>query len=298
MIYKGNTGIVMLLPEGDRVIKKPVPFYKECYRRDQCKALRREIAVYKHLPQGHPRLIRMLDYHDGDESRDGAEGHPENVSITLEYMSNHSLRSYLEGGARFTPSDEQLARAAAISKRQRAAWALEATDGIMLLHAHDIIHSDIRPENMLVDNDLHVRLIDFSGSSLKGARVLAFESSAFYMQRTPENSNGDVGSSVVTDLFALGSSIYQIMTGAQPYDDEPHGASEEHFKRGEFPPLVEASPDGNTPLLFADAIWGCWHGEFAAAADLLAALKAEIRAAFELEDRAFIEAQSEISGLV
>ncbi|OAA62709.1 Protein kinase-like domain protein [Niveomyces insectorum RCEF 264] len=323
MISKGNTGVVMLLPGGDGVIKAPVPWYSNYLKRFQREQLRREIAVYRHLPQGHRRLIRMLGYNEGsavDDSKgrkgtsehgqrkDGNDkagnGHVEDdVSVTLEYMPNHSLRSYLMGGAKFpAPDDEQRARGAAIPRRRRACWALEATDGIVLLHAHDVIHADIRPDNMLLDDGLHVRLIDFSGCSLRGTPALSYESASFYMPRTPENSNGKVGCSVTTDLFALGSSYYQIVTCFAPWHGLSHDEVEARYNRGEFPPLVEDDPppDGESKstsgsMLFADTIWRCWHGEFATAADVLNSLKAEIRAAFSPEDLAFIEQESGIS---
>ena len=294
MISKGNTGVVMLLPGGDRVIKSPVPWSSDYLWQFQREQLRREIDVYLHLPQGHRRLIRMLAYnYNGGEDR--ASG--DDVSVTLEYMPNHSLRSYLQGGARFpNPDEEQRARGAAIPQRRRASWALEATDGIVLLHAHDVIHADLRPDNILLDDELHVRLIDFSGCSLRGAPALSYESAAFYMPRTPENSNGKVGCSVATDLFALGSTLYQIMTGFAPWDGQSHDETEARYGRGEFPPLVKDGPDGSaTPILFSDTIWRCWHGQMATSADVLTALKAEIRAAFGPEDLAFIEQESGIA---
>lgn len=283
----------MLLPGGDRVTKSPVPWYSEYLQKFQREQLRREIDVCHHLPKSHRRLIRMLEYN----SNSGKDRTSDDVSITLEYMPNHSLRSYLQGGARFpNPDDEQRARGAAIPQRRRASWALEATDGVVLLHAHDVIHADLRPDNMLLDDQLHLRLIDFSGCSLRGTPALSYESAAFYMPRTPENSNGKVGCSVVTDLFALGSTLYQIMTCFPPWDGQSHDETEAHYERGEFPPLVKDGTGGNTtPMLFSDTIWRCWHGEIATAADVLAALKAEICATFRPEDLAFIEQESGIS---
>ena len=246
----------------------------------------------------------MLECSDGSggevgkrENSKGERVKDDEVFLTLEYLPNHSLRSYLQGGAKFpNPDDEQRARGVSIPRRRRASWALEATDCVMLLHAYNAIHADIRPDNMLLDDQLHLRLIDFSGCSLCGTPALSYESAAFYMPRTPENSNGKMGCSVTTDLFALGSSFYQIMTCFPPWDGQSHDETEAHFKRSEFPPLVEDGPDGNSePMLFADTIWDCWHGQIATAADLLTALKADIRAAFGLEDLAFIEQESGIS---
>ncbi|OAA62642.1 Protein kinase-like domain protein [Niveomyces insectorum RCEF 264] len=287
MAGHGNTGMVILQPCGTRVIKAPSPvsmFYDSKYLHNE---YRREIAVYKHLPQGHPRLVRMLDYED-----DGGS----NVSITLEYMPNNSIQRYLVGGCNDTkPSDEELARGRAVPRWRRASWALEATDGVMMLHAHGVIHADLKPENMLLDQDLHVRIIDLPGCALHDLPPLSLESAPFAMPRTPANSNGTMGCSVTTDLFALGSSFFQMETCFPPWHGRDHDEIRALYAQGAFPDLatVRGAPDGR-PLVFAHTIDKCWHGALATAADVLASLKADIRAFLGPEDIALIERHSGI----
>ncbi|OAA66518.1 Protein kinase-like domain protein [Niveomyces insectorum RCEF 264] len=293
---KGRNGLLTVAPCGTRVVKNVVPWATDRDQRSQRKHLRNEIKVYQHLPAGHPRLVRLLDHQD-DGTDDGA------VSLTLEYMPNNSLKRYLVGGSMYDSNipDADLARGAAIPLRQRASWALEATDGVFMLHAHEVIHADIKPENMVLDAHLHLRIIDLEGCSLRGAPPLMLESSAFYMPRTPAARVVEgLDCSVTTDLFALGSSIYQIVTGHQPWHQmrrwgikDGDDTIEARYERGEFPALtVEAT---GAPLLFADIIWRCWHGQMETAADVLAALKADVRAAFGPEDQAWIERQSGLS---
>jgi hypothetical protein len=66
-----------------------------------------------------------------------------------------------------------------------------------------------------VDSDLRLRLIDFSGSSIDQDPALVVEDSRFFLPR----SRRDDPSNVLTDLFALGSTIFEIMTGKQPYEE-------------------------------------------------------------------------------
>ena len=54
MIAKGNTGVVMPLSGGDRIIKAPVPWSSDYLKRFQREQLRREINVYRHLPPRQP----------------------------------------------------------------------------------------------------------------------------------------------------------------------------------------------------------------------------------------------------
>ena len=134
-----------LVPGGTRVKKAVIPFLKGYQREMRINEMRREIEIYNHLPKGHPRVLEMLSSYDvGDD-----------VGIELEYMPHGSLRDYL---AKF--SSEVIDGVPKIPVRQRACWALEVADGVAMLHAHYVLHADIKSENMLVDKQLSVRIID------------------------------------------------------------------------------------------------------------------------------------------
>lgn len=313
--------MVHLLPCGTRV-KKAVTIWitDEFKLKNQANQLRKEIAVYKHLPDVHPRLLRM--YESADDGKFG-------VSLTLEYLPNNTLQEHLRGftfqegwnakclpGESYHPKehrhdkeDRLRRRHDSIPLRQRARWALEATDGIAVLHAHDVIHCDIKPENMGLDAQLGVRIFDLAGSSLPGQPPLCAESGRYYMPR----SSWEVYN-VTTDLFALGSSIYHIVTGIRPYDKVPNDNVDALYQQGKFPNLstngtegtatatggskAKDDTNGTSPvtgqLLFAETIRRCWHGEFATATAVLESLKAEAVRTFDDTDIKYIEEASGI----
>lgn len=101
-----------------------------------------------------------------------------------------------------------------ITLPERLQWACDAAEGLHLLHSHGIIHSDLKPENLLLDSNSRLKIIDFSGSSFDGIVGSAIESSRFFLPRPWEEPP-----TVRTDIFALGSTIYEIVTGRQPYED-------------------------------------------------------------------------------
>ncbi|CAK7217066.1 hypothetical protein SCUCBS95973_003025 [Sporothrix curviconia] len=233
----GQTGLVMAEPDGNSVRKAPIPWHSDNYQVFELKQLRREIEIYHALPSEHPRLVRLLSYTD-DGQRD--------VSLILERMPQGRLDEYLVGGCNHTkPSEEQLARGRAIPLRQRCSWALEMADGLAMLHAHEVVHGDFKPENMVLDSRFRLRLIDFSGSSLRGSPALTLESAPYYMPRTADaRIVGDMGCSVTTDLFALGSSLFHVEVGFAPWHPLRHRDVEERYERGEFPDLQTAGLDG------------------------------------------------------
>ncbi|CAK7221380.1 hypothetical protein SBRCBS47491_004511 [Sporothrix bragantina] len=323
MIGVGVSGIVHLSPCGTKVIKS-VPAWRGDERdvATRCKQLRNEIALYQYLPQNHPRLPRYIESVDDGEKT---------VALTLEYLPNATLHEYLRGYTlqQFfkmrTPKDKTQAefeaslrrRHDSIPLRERARWCLEAADGIVMLHSHGVIHADLKPENMGVDANLGVRLLDLAGSARLGVSpALCLESTRYFMSR----ASWDIVNET-TDCFALGSSIYHIVTGWRPYDSLPDDEVEARYERQEFPDLSGQSTEGpvmektdevmsetlsQTPdttgispvtgqLLFANTIRGCWFAEFASAADVLESLKKEVLSTFDEADLAYIRKASGIS---
>ncbi|KIH92106.1 hypothetical protein SPBR_02972 [Sporothrix brasiliensis 5110] len=279
----GSTGRVELVHGQKRVRKVVNPALKghSVYLVDE---MRREIEIYEHLPRDSRRTLRMLHWFD----------HDNDAGIELEYMANGTLREYLA-----KHSADVVDGVPTIPARLRARWALEATDGIALLHQHEVIHADIQPGNMLIDTQFGLRIIDLSGSGFRGKMNFGLESARYCMAHEPGDSTArrSTVANETTDLFALGSTLYHIVTGARPYDTLTDEEVEARYFRLEFPSLgdIDTGNGGvDSPLMFADAIRRCWHAEFASATDVLGALKTETLARFDDDDLAYIETSSAI----
>ena len=83
-----------------------------------------------------------------------------------------------------------------------------------MVHTHGVIHADISPRNLLLAEDLSIRLCDFAGSIIGDQKVLVGEEDRY-------NASPWTPRIVQTDLFALGSLIYEISAGRRPYDEIP-----------------------------------------------------------------------------
>lgn len=130
----------------------------------------------------HPHIIRLKGHQDS--------------GILLERMSNSSVARYLQA----SPST---------SLAQRLKWALQAARGLAYIHKKTILHCDISVGNILLDQNLNVKLSDFQGRLLSsnGAIILDGGSLAGVVASSmprPDPNHCDRK----TDIFALGTAIY------------------------------------------------------------------------------------------
>ena len=105
------------------------------------------------------------------------------------------------------------------SERQILQWAIETADALACAHSHGIIHGDIKPANLLLDKDRHIRICDFGlaftsqqPSGGKGSQGGTFR----YM--APELQCGEI-KDFIGDQYALCASLVEI-AAARPFDRE------------------------------------------------------------------------------
>src|SRR5512139_416281 len=127
--------------------------------------------------------------------------------ITMEYVEGESLREMLDSGV--VMPIEMIARIAA-----RVANALNYA------HENHVVHRDIKPANIMITLDRDVKIMDFgiaqipTGSRTQLGTVLG---SPKYM--APEQVTGQPTDGR-TDIFALGVVLYEMLTGATPFNGD------------------------------------------------------------------------------
>lgn len=88
------------------------------------------------------------------------------------------------------------------------------------MHDRDIVYRDIKPENILVDMDGHIRITDFGLAKIirKNERSYSFCGSPEYL--CPEMLQNNDGHDSRLDIYCLGVLLYEMVTGLPPYYDE------------------------------------------------------------------------------
>ena len=163
--------------------------------KDLAKYLASEIAVLRAV--SHPHLLRYL----------GAAQNDKSVYIVTEFMGGGDLRSILANTA------------VELSWRLRLTLARDAVEGIAYLHANDLIHRDIKTENILVDDSWRCVLADY-GFARKAA---AGNRQAMTILGTDEFMAPEVvfGESYDdrADVFSFGVVLAEIITRRAPGRD-------------------------------------------------------------------------------
>jgi serine/threonine protein kinase/tetratricopeptide (TPR) repeat protein len=138
--------------------------------------------------------------------------------ITIHEVSEYEGRPYIameyvEGG-----SLKDLIRADGMSVAQVTNLALQISEGLAKAHQAEIVHRDIKPQNILIDADGRPRICDFGLAKLKREVVLTQTGTTLgtiaYM--SPEQARGEEVDQRA-DIWSLGVVIYEMLTGQRPF---------------------------------------------------------------------------------
>lgn len=142
----------------------------------------------------HPGIATIYEYDEIDN----------NHYLIMEYLEGITLREILESLDYLHPC-------------QAVALAAELAIALEYAHINFVVHRDIKPENVMILKDGRVKLADFGTARLlsevsSGGKLVATPS---YM--SPEQAQGKRDDDR-TDQFSLGTVLYEMLTGKNPFD--------------------------------------------------------------------------------
>ncbi len=116
-----------------------------------------------------------------------------------------------------------LARQKPLPEPEAAKIASRICDALEYLHANGIVHRDLKPQNIMICRDGSLRVFDFGIAGVKQARRLTFVGFSPTMgtpdYMAPEQVKGKRGDNR-TDIYSLGAMLYEMTTGATPFEGE------------------------------------------------------------------------------
>ena len=172
--------------------------------------LRREARAAAGL--SHPNIVGVYDW--------GRQG--ERYFIVMEYVSGHSLA-------------EIIAARGPLGPHAAAAVAFEVAAALAFAHRAGIVHRDVKPQNVLLSNDGHVKVTDFGIATMMGGgpsagltETGAVVGTASYL--SPEQARGET-TDARSDLYSLGVVLYEMLSGYPPFrGDTPISVAYQHVQ--------------------------------------------------------------------
>jgi serine/threonine protein kinase len=116
----------------------------------------------------------------------------------LQVASQTSIRQYV-------------ARQKQVPLSLRLRWVEQLFDSVRFIHSRSVLHGDISCNKFFLDDNLDVKLADFAGSAIDDLSPL------ICYKTSHELPGEDI--STRTELFALGSTVHEVMTGSKSYKD-------------------------------------------------------------------------------
>jgi len=150
----------------------------------------------------HPNIVHGLDV-----------GHADGYHfLVMEFVQGHDVYALLEQKGRLTEAE-------ALNTVEQIAAALDH------IHGERLVHRDIKPENIIVTDSGVAKLADMGlalDSETQGRRRITQAGIAmgtpFYL--APEQIEGRTGADIRSDIYALGTTVYEMVTGRPPFDGE------------------------------------------------------------------------------
>lgn len=126
--------------------------------------------------------------------------------------------------------------------RQAVRWCVEAARGLAHAHSNGILHRDVKPSNLLLDDEGRVRVCDF-GLALRTDEHALTRTGVVLgtpLYASPEQLRGDP-LAVTCDVFGLGATLYKLLLGTPPPPP--------YEEASDYPPLPPSLPAGLRPVL-------------------------------------------------
>jgi serine/threonine-protein kinase len=224
----GSGGMSTVYLASDDTLDRPVAvkvMHREMSEQeDQLQRFRQEARAVAKLT--HPNVVSVID-----AGEDG--GYP---YIVFEYVKGETLK-------------QRIGRVGALDTQEAIAYAIEVARGLGVAHARNMVHRDIKPQNVLIDEEGRAKLTDFGisrqleqdGVTATG-RVLG---TTDYV--APEQAMGKAVDPR-SDIYSLGVVLYEMLVGQVPFHaDSQVGVAMKHVNE-ELPDVQRRRPEASAAV--------------------------------------------------
>ncbi|XP_069467519.1 serine/threonine-protein kinase 32C isoform X1 [Ambystoma mexicanum] len=198
-IGKGSFGKVCIVQKKDTETMYAMKYMnkQQCIERDEVRNVFRELEILQDIE--HVFLVNLW-YSFQDE---------EDMFMVVDLLLGGDLRYHLQQNVQFTEETVKL-------------YVCEMSLALDYLRSQHIIHRDVKPDNILLDEKGHAHLTDFNVATIikDGERATSLAGTKPYMAPEIFHSfmNGGTGYSFEVDWWSLGIMAFELLRGWRPYD--------------------------------------------------------------------------------
>jgi eukaryotic-like serine/threonine-protein kinase len=224
----GAGGMSTVYRATDQTLQRPVAI-KLMHREiasdsDQLERFRREARAVAQL--SHPHIVGVIDYGE-DDSR---------PYIVFEYVEGETLK-------------ERIRRNGRLPITEAVAYAIEIARALGTAHARHIVHRDVKPQNVLIDEEGSAKVTDFGIARTLDEEGLTADGRVLgttdYVSPEQALGRGVTGQS---DLYSLGIVLYEMLTGEVPFKGENQVAVAMKHVREQLPDVQDKRPEVSAAL--------------------------------------------------
>ena len=144
----------------------------------------------------HPNIVNVYDV--GDE--DGIN------YIVMELVDGITLKKYIEKKVR-------------LSVKEAVSIAIQVAMGLEAAHNNNIIHRDIKPQNIMISKEGKVKVTDFGIAKAATSNTITSNVMGSVHYTSPEQARGGY-SDAKSDIYSLGITLFEMLTGRVPFNGD------------------------------------------------------------------------------
>ena len=167
----------------------------------------------------HPNIVNVYDV---------GEDRGLNYMV-MELVEGITLKEYIERKGR-------------LSHKETISIAIQMCSGIGAAHAANIIHRDIKPQNIIISRDGKVKVTDFGIAKATTSNTVSTNAMGSVHYTSPEQARGGF-SDQKSDIYSIGITLFEMVTGQVPFDGDSTVAVAMKHLQQEITPPSDLVPD-------------------------------------------------------
>lgn len=173
-----------------------VKVLKPEFREDKAFISKFRVEAQSAAGLAHPNIVNVYD-----------AGEDNGVCyIVMELVEGITLKEYIEKKGR-------------LAVREATSIAIQVSMGLEAAHHNNIVHRDVKPQNIIISTDGKVKVTDFGIARAASSNTISSNVMGSVHYSSPEQARGGY-SDYKSDIYSLGITMYEMLTGHVPFDGD------------------------------------------------------------------------------